>query len=64
MKIYLATWVGEYNQGVSLTKKRFYQRLVSFHFLQLMDQPTPVIQEYTAKGRCDIKKYKTDTDGN
>jgi len=45
MRIYLATWLLEESQGVSLTRKRYKQRLLSFfHTREKKDKFKPYIK--------------------
>lgn len=49
MKIFLATWLQEDNQGETLTKCGYEDRLVSFYFLQ--DESDERLLEYFATGQ-------------
>lgn len=58
MKIYMATWLTEWAQGRSLTKKRASNRLISFHFLREQEITFEQLRQYIRTGRCDPRKTK------
>ena len=51
MKIYLATWLLEANQGESLTKMKKFNRLTSFHFLKQQGIQKQDLEEYVDTGK-------------
>jgi hypothetical protein len=54
MKIFLATWL-EHNQGVTLTKARAKNRLMSYFFIK-DDLKNFDIREYVRRGKIREKK--------
>ncbi len=50
MKIYFATWLYEPAQGVVLTKKKGWARLLSFHFLKSQGIKAKQLKEYCETG--------------
>ena len=58
MKIYFATWLFEFNHGVSLTKKRANTRLLSYHFLTQQEISEKELDRYTTTGRLKVTKNK------
>ncbi len=55
MKIYLATWLFESNQGEALTKMGKKERLVSYYHTLLKKSELP---EYVRTGRNDKEEKK------
>jgi len=62
MRIYLATWLQEPNQGVSLTNKNAKTRLVSYYlFTELKQQKTyfkKMFKKYVFTGKVKSKNNK------
>lgn len=60
MKIYLATWLQEPNQGVSLTKKKAKKRLVSYHLYNELKKQKSFFKKlfymYVYSGKVKLKK--------
>jgi len=49
MRIYLATWLLENSQGVTLTKCKSRNRLISYWHTK--DVPSKAVREYLIKGK-------------
>ena len=58
MKIYMATWLIEREQGRSLTKKKANNRLLSFHLLREQEITFEQLRQYIRTGRVDPRKTK------
>jgi hypothetical protein len=61
MKIYLATWLSETSQGESLTRKKYKNRLLSFHFLQESEVTKKEFRTYARYGRVNLQKMRKQT---
>jgi hypothetical protein len=58
MKIHFATWLTDRTHGMSLTKKRAVNRLLSYHFLGDQGITDEQFRLYCKIGRLDIRKNK------
>lgn len=58
MKIYLATWLAEKEQGRALTKIRNSRRLLSYHFLHEQKVNFEQLQQYVRIGRVNLRPAK------
>lgn len=56
MKIYLATWLFDKTLGISMTKKKGSQRLVSYHFLREQGISKDNLLEYCKTGKYNPNK--------
>jgi hypothetical protein len=58
MKIYFATWLVDKTLGVSLTKNKARDRLLSYHFLKDQGVNSEQFSRYMRTGRLDLRKRK------
>lgn len=62
MKVYLATWLRDYTNGKSLTRKKAKNRLLSYHLYQEEAEkakyPDTTIPEYITTGKYESRINK------
>ena len=62
MRIYLATWLRDYTNGKSLTRKKAKNRLLSYHLYQeeveKSGYPETALKEYVKTGKFESRKNK------
>lgn len=56
MKIYLATWLFDKTLGVSLTRKKANNRLMSYHFIKEGKTTNEQLTQYCETGRLNPAK--------
>lgn len=58
MKVYFATWLVDWKQGETMTKKKAFKRLLSYFFLESQSISQEGFTEYIKTGSADIRKKK------